>query len=275
MIRFLDNVLQVFIDECPDSLSKAKYSAIRERALGLGAFGWHSLLQRKSIALESGGFNSAIQLNNQVFKHIKNRAMEESVLLAFQRGEAPDMQGTGVRNSRLLAIAPNASSSDIASSSASTEPWFSNIFTKSTRVGSFEQKNKYLEITLEELNQNTKEVWKSIQDNDGSVQHLDFLSDHMKSVFKTAMEIDQHWLIELAEGRGPYICQAQSLNVFFPAGSDRSYINSVHLKFLKSPNVLTMYYFRTQAEAKIKKAKDIDKVTLTDWSGEGCKACEG
>lgn len=276
LIRFLDNVLQVFIDKCLDStLLKARYSAERERALGLGTFGWHSLLQRKNIPLESGGFNSAVQLNNIVYKHIKNRAMEESVLLAMERGEAPDMLGTGFRNSRLLAIAPNASSSDIANSSPSIEPWFSNYFIKDTRAGSAEQKNRYLEELLETLGQNTKEVWKSISDNEGSVQHLDFLTPEQKAVFKTAMEIDQHWLIELAETRGQYICQAQSLNLFFPSGSSREYVNSVHMKFLKSNNVLTLYYFRTKAESKVVKKQDIKQETLIDWTDGECKSCHG
>ncbi len=145
LIRFLDNVLQSFISSAPDSMAKAKFSAERERALGLGTFGWHSLLQSKNIAFESGGFNSAVQLTHQIFSLIKSRAVEESQRLALERGEAPDMIGTGLRNSRLLATAPNVNSADIVGTSASIEPWYRNIFVKDTRAGSFVIKNKYLE----------------------------------------------------------------------------------------------------------------------------------
>lgn len=275
LIRFLDNVLQWFIDTAPSALAKAKFSAEQERALGLGTFGWHSFLQSKSIPFESGGFDSAVQWSHKIYGEIKKRATEESQRLATERGEAPDMRGTGLRNSRLMAIAPNANSADIANASPSIEPWYRNIFVKSTRAGSFTVKNPHLEAVLEELGHNTKSVWKSIQDMDGSVQHLDFLSEHHKKVFKTAMEIDQHWIIEQAEARGGYVCQAQSLNVFFPPESDREYVNSVHLKFLKSDNVITMYYYRTERSTKVDNVKDIQRKALVDWKGEECVACQG
>ena len=275
LIRFLDNVLQWFIDNAPDTLKKAKYSAERERALGLGTLGWHSYLQSKMIPLEGGGFNSSVQHSNIIYKLIKDRAEQESRKLAVERGEAPDMLGTGLRNSRLMAIAPNANSADVANSSPSIEPWYRNIFVKDTRVGSYVIKNKYLEQLLETKGKNTKEVWKNIQDNNGSVQHLEFLTNEEKNVFKTAMEIDQHWLIELANERGKYICQAQSLNLFFPAGSDREYVNSVHLKFLKSEHVHTLYYFRTERESKVDAVKTIERKALVDWKGEDCVACQG
>lgn len=275
LVRFLDNVLQWFIDAAPDTLKKSKYSAERERAIGLGTLGWHSYLQSKMIPFEGGGFNSALQHTNIIYKLIKDRALESSRKLAEERGEAPDMIGTGLRNSRLMAIAPNANSADIANTSPSIEPWYRNIFVKDTRVGSFVVKNKYLEKLLETKGKNTKSVWKDIQDNNGSVQHLEFLSCEEKAVFKTAMEMDQHWLIEQANERGKYICQAQSLNVFFPAGSKREYVNSVHLKFLKSKYVHTMYYFRTERESKVDVAKDIERKALIDWKGEDCIACQG
>lgn len=227
------------------------------------------------IPLESGGFNSAIQHTNIIYNLIQSRAIKASKQLAKERGEAPDMIGTGLRNSRLLAIAPNANSADVANSSPSIEPWYRNIFVKDTRVGSFVVKNKYLEKLLDSKNNNTKEVWKFIQDNNGSVQHLDFLSEHEKNVFKTAMELDQHWLIELANERGKYVCQAQSLNLFFPAGSNREYVNSVHLKFLKSEHVHTLYYFRTERESKVDAVKNIERKALVDWKGEDCVACQG
>ncbi len=275
LIRFLDNVLQWFIDTAPESLKKARYSAERERALGLGTLGWHSYLQSKMIPIESGGFNSAVQHSNMIFKLIKERAEKSSRQLAIERGEAPDMLGSGLRNSRLIAVAPNANSGDVANSSPSIEPWYRNIFVKDTRVGSFVVKNKYLEKLLDEKGKNTKQTWKGIQDNNGSVQHLDFLSNEEKSVFKTAMELDQHWLVELANERGKYICQAQSLNLFFPAGVSRKYVNSVHLKFLKSQYVHTLYYYRTERESKVDTAKDIERKALVDWKTEECVACSG
>lgn len=278
LIRFLDNVLQYFISNAPETLSKAKYSAERERALGLGTFGWHSLLQSKGIPFEGGGFGSSVQLTHEVYGLISKRAEEESRVLAQERGEAPDMKGTGLRNSRLTAIAPNANSADIANSSPSIEPWYRNCFLKDSRAGSFFIKNPYLEKLLEEKDSNTRSVWASILEKEGSVQHLDILSESEKAIFKTAMEIDQHWVIELAEQRGGYISQAQSLNVFFPAGASKRYVNSVHLKFLRSDNVITMYYFRTEREGKVDKAKDIERKALTDWAGEAggeCIACQG
>lgn len=274
LIRFLDNVLQWFIDTAPNALAKAKFSAEQERALGLGAFGWHSYLQKHKIPFESGGFNSATQHTHRIFSLIKDRAVAESLRLGAERGEAPDMRGTGRRNSRLLAIAPNANSADIASVSPSCEPWYRNIFMKNTRAGVFTCKNPYLERDLEELGLNTKAVWKSISDHDGSVQHLDIPED-MKLLYRCAMEMDQHWLIQLANERGGYICQAQSLNTFFAPGSLRSYVNSVHLKFLRSPNVLTMYYYRTERETKVDNAKIIERQALVDWQGDECKSCQG
>ena len=271
LTRFLDNVLESFIENCPDALHKARYSAMRERAIGIGSFGLASYLQSKMIAFESGGFNSSSQHNYLIFKHIKEEAVKASKQLAIERGEAPDMVGSGMRNSRLLAVAPNASSSSLANSSPSIEPIYRNIFTQSTRVGNFVVKNKYLEKLLEEKGMNTSEVWKDIELNDGSVQHLDFLSEHEKKVFKTAMEIDQHWVVELANIRGQFICQAQSLNLFFPAGSERSYVNSVHLKFLKSEHVHTLYYYRTERESKISLKQQTQK---TEETGE-CLSCHG
>ena len=275
LIRFLDNVLQWFIDTAPSSLKKAKFSAERERALGLGSFGWHSFLQSEMIPFESGGFNSASQYAVTIHRLIKERATSESLRLGAERGEAPDMIGTGMRNSRLIAIAPNANSADIANTSPSVEPWYRNVFLKDTRAGMFTVKNPYLEKLLESLGKNTKAVWKDIDDHDGSVQHLDFLDPHQKKVFRCAMELDQHWLIEHANSRGPFICQAQSLNLFFPPGSYRQYVNSVHLKFLKASDVITLYYYRTERETKVDNVKEIQRQALIDWSGEECVACGG
>lgn len=203
------------------------------------------------------------------------RSLAKEYNMDYRKVNAYIMKAKMVRLANESNTKPNANSADVANSSPSIEPWYRNIFVKDTRVGSFIVKNKYLEKLLESKNKNTKEVWKDIQDNNGSVQHLDFLSEHEKNVFKTAMELDQHWLIELANERGKYVCQAQSLNLFFPAGSDREYVNSVHLKFLKSNHVHTLYYFRTERESKVDAVKNIERKALVDWKSEDCVACQG
>lgn len=275
LIRFLDNVLQSFIDNAPEGMRKAKFSAEKERALGLGTLGWHGYLQSKGIAFESGGFDSAIMHTHMLYSEIKKRAVDESKRLAAERGEPEDMIGTGLRNSRLMAIAPNANSADLLDTSPSIEPYFRNLFIKSTRAGNFVVKNRHLEALLESKGYNTDEVWEQIRKDEGSVENLECLTEHEKNVYKRAMEIDQHWVIEQADNRGQYVCQAQSLNTFFPFGSSRKYVNSVHLKFLKSDNVVTMYYFRGEREGNADHAKKIERRALVDWSGEDCVACQG
>jgi ribonucleoside-diphosphate reductase alpha chain len=279
LVRFLDNVLQSFIDNAPDTIQRAKYSARRERAVGIGTMGFHGYLQSKGIPFEGGGFNSSVQHTNIIFKHIVEKGVEGSKQLAMERGEPEDMKGTGLRNSRLFALAPNANNSDLLNTSPTIEPYFRNIFLKSTKAGNFTVKNMHLAKVLEKCGKDTEEVWKSIQDNEGRVTHLDFLSEHEKNVFKVAMEIDQHWVVELAEHRGAIMGergQSQSLNLFFPFGSSRKYVNSVHLKFLKSPNVYTLYYFRGEKEGEVNNAKEIERKALVDWSeAETCASCEG
>jgi ribonucleotide reductase alpha subunit len=280
LVRFLDNVVEHFIRNAPAALSKAVYSAERERALGMGYLGWHSLLQKRGIPFEGGGFGSSVQLTHEIFGLIQARAEESSRQLAKERGEALDMVGTGLRNSRLTSAPPTANSADLANSSPGIEPWYRNVFIKDTRAGAFLIKNPYLQAILQDLGLDTEATWMDINDHDGSVQHMVELTDHQKLVFKTAMEMDQHWIIELAEQRGPYVDQAQSLNVFFPAGSDRAYVMSVHMKFLLSPNVLTMYYFRTEKRKGVDKVKDIERKALVDWNpAEGeehvCVSCQG
>lgn len=275
LITFLDNVLQYFIDNAPDELAKAKFSAERERALGLGTLGWHGFLQSKGIAFESGGMNSAVYWTHVIYKLINKRAEAQSRKLAAERGEPEDMKGTGLRNSRFTAIAPNANSADILGASPSIEPHFRNSFLKSTRAGNFKVRNQHLKAVLATYGMDTDEVWDSIDKNEGRVDHLDFLTAHEKDVYKVAMEIDMHWVVELADQRGPYISQAQSLNTFFPFGSSRKYVNSVHLKFLNSPNVLTAYYFRTEREGNADNAKKIERKALVDWSSDECVACGG
>lgn len=279
LVRFLDNVLQSFIDNAPDTIKRAKYSAEKERAIGIGAMGFHGYLQSKGVVFESGGFNSAVQHNNILFKHIVEKGIEGSKQLAIERGEPDDMKGTGLRNSRLFALAPNANNSDLLNTSPTIEPYFRNIFLKSTKAGNFTIKNKHLEKILSERGMNTEEVWKSIQDNNGKVDHLDCLSEHEKEVFKIAMEMDMHWVVELAQQRGKIMGvygQAQSLNLYFPFGSSREYVNSVHLKFLKSPDVYTLYYLRGEREGDADNAKNIERKALVDWADEeSCVGCQG
>jgi ribonucleoside-diphosphate reductase alpha chain len=270
LIRFLDNVLQYFIDNAPDELGKAKFSAERERSLGLGAMGFHGYLQSKGIAFEG---ISAKFANERIFKHIQEEAIEESKQLARERGEAPDMEGTGMRNAHLIAIAPNANSSIICNCSASIEPIKSNAYTHRTRAGSHLVKNGYLEKVLEEHGENNEETWKSIINNEGSVQHLGFLSDDEKEVFKTAFEINQEWVVDHAADRQKYICQGQSVNLFFPSGTYKSFANAVHIRAFKK-GLKGLYYFRTSAGVEADKVgMAVERSALKD--AEECISCQG
>lgn len=252
MIRMLDNVLQCFIDHCPECLGRAKFSAERERSLGLGTLGFHSYLQRRGVPFESA---IASSINRKIFKLIKERAVEESRKLALERGEPEDMRGTGLRNAHLLAVAPNANSAIIVGASPSIEPWKSNAYSHRTRAGTHLVKNKYLEILLETLEKNTDEVWQSIILNQGSVQHLDFLTEDQRGVFKTAFEIDQRYIVEHAASRQPYICQGQSVNLFFPSGSPRNYVNDVHIRAWRA-KLKGLYYLRSSAERTAEKVSN-------------------
>jgi len=266
LVRFLDNVLQFFIDNAPAELGKAKYSAERERSIGLGAMGFHGYLQSKGIAWESDEDFHATSENYKIFKYIKGEAVAESKQLAKERGEAPDMEGTGMRNAHLLAIAPNANSSIICDCSPSIEPFKSNAFTHRTRAGSHLFLNtRYLGPVLEKYGKNDEETWKSITAYEGSVQHLDFLSDHEKKVFRTAYEIDQNWVVEHAAKRQEFVCQGQSLNLFFPAGADKAYVNAVHIKAWKD-GLKGLYYLRTDAGATADKVgMKVERNALRDF----------
>jgi len=271
LVTFLDNVLTGFIENAPDSFSKATYSAYKERSIGIGAMGFHSYLHSKGIAWESW---EATSENYKMFKLIKQQAKEQTEKLAIERGECPDGRGFGVRNSHLLAIAPNANSSIICNTSASIEPLKSNMFTHRTRAGAHVYKNPYLEQLLEEYEQNTDKVWKTILEKDGSVQHLDFLSDHEKDVYKTAFEINQTWVVEHAAKRQEFICQGQSVNLFFAAGADKAYVNKVHLKAHKE-GLKGLYYLRTSAgQTADKIGSQVAREALKDFE-EGCVSCEG
>jgi ribonucleoside-diphosphate reductase alpha chain len=275
LVRFLDNVVQWFIDYAPNGLHRAIYSASRERALGIGAMGFHNYLMSKGIPFESGGFNSAAQHNHTIFKHINSQGIDASIRLGGERGEAPDMEGTGRRNSHVFAIAPNSNSSVLCNTSPSIEPIASNAYTQKTRAGIYLVKNKWLEPVLEKYGINTEETWQSIVRNNGSVQHIEALPVEERNVFKTAWEIDQHWVIEHAGNRQQFVCQAQSLNVFFLPGSNREYINSVHLKAMREGKIKSMYYFRTGAASKADTVKTIQRVVLNQESATACLSCEG
>ena len=279
LVRFLDNVLQFFIDNAPDEISRAKYSAQQERSLGLGAMGWHSFLNRKRIPFDSEAANV---WNAVVFQYIQKEAVEESLKMGSQRGEAPDMEGTGRRNAHLLAIAPNANSSIICGTSPSIEPIKANAYTHRTRAGSHLVKNKYLAEELEKVDKNTDKIWKTIITNGGSVQHLDFLSDSVKEVFKTAIELDQNVLVKQGGNRQRFLCQGQSLNLFFPAGAEKKYLHQVHYNAWKE-GCKGLYYLRTETGQRAENvSQKVKRDALKDYetqavaaSQEECVACQG
>ena len=270
LIRFLDNVLQYFIDHAPEELFRARFSANNERSLGLGAMGFHAYLQSKGIPFESV---LAKSLNLKIFKKIKEQAVEESKRLAIKRGEAPDMEGTGMRNAHLLAIAPNASSSIICgTTSPSVEPYRANAYVQKTMSGSFLVKNKYLEKLLEKKGINNDTTWTSILANRGSVLHIKELSDYEKDTFKTAIEINQQWVIEHAADRQQYICQGQSINVFVPADVNVKELHDIHMLAWKR-KLKTLYYCRSEA---IKRAELVSKkIERTIIPEADCLSCEG
>jgi ribonucleotide reductase alpha subunit len=228
VFRFLDNVLQDFIDRAPDAMTAAVYAAQRERSVGLGLMGFHSFLQGQNVPFESA---LAKSWNMRIFKHLRRQADAASRTLAAERGACPDAAERGVqeRFSHKLAIAPTASISIICGgTSAGIEPIPANIYTHKTLSGSFAVKNPYLEKLLDQKGLNTSEIWSTILENEGSVQHLDVLTADEKDVFKTAFELDQRWVVELAADRTPDICQSQSLNVFLPGDVDKWDLHMLH-----------------------------------------------
>ena len=244
LIRMLDNVLESFIQNAPPQLERAQFSALRERSLGLGAMGFHAYLQKNGIPFESP---IASAINYEIFDSIKSQAQNTTEELAVERGACPDDDSCSVRNAHLLAIAPNASSSIICgNTSPSIEPYRANAYTQKTKSGSYLQKNKFLETVLETYGQNTDNTWKSIVTNKGSVQHLEFLSEEEREVFKTAVEINQSWVIEHASQRQPFICQSQSVNLFFPPDVNKGELHNVHM-LAWAKNMKTLYYLRSEA----------------------------
>lgn len=281
VVRFLDNVLTFFIENAPDEISKAKYSAMMSRDIGLGAMGFHAFLQRKGIPFEGA---MAKVWNNKIFKFIKEEAVKETKLLAQERGKAPDSsEKNPVRNMHLLAIAPNASSSIICGTSPSIEPYAANYYRQNTLSGSFEMKNPYLIKTLEKYGRNDSKTWKEISEKEGSVQHLEFLSQEDKDIFKTSNEINQRWIIEHAADRQKYICQAQSVNLFFPPNEngevEASYLHAVHFSAWEK-GLKTLYYLRSKSLRRIEKVNvRIERKTLLDsqngYEITECLSCQG
>jgi ribonucleoside-diphosphate reductase alpha chain len=280
--EMLDNVLNYFIANAPNDIARAKYSAERERSIGIGALGFHAYLQRNGIPFE--GVMAKVA-NNRIFKNIREKLNVANLELGKERGEAPDAIGTGFRFSHLMAIAPNASSSIImGNTSPSIEPYRANAYRQDTLSGSFLNKNRWLDKILKEKLQDENEyndVWSSIIANDGSVQHLDILDEATKDVFKTSMEIDQRWVIDLASDRQQYIDQAQSLNLFFRPDVHIKYIHAIHFMAWKK-GLKTLYYCRSEKIGKADKvSKKIERQVIKELDmeqiaqGNDCIACEG
>ncbi len=280
IFRFLDNILQDFIDRAPDEMKRAKYSAARERSVGLGLMGFHSFLQRMKVPFESA---TARSWNKKLFRHIRQGADKASVKLAEERGACPDAEDSGVkaRFSHKLAIAPTASISIICGGvSAGIEPIPANVYTHKTLSGSFTVKNPYLEQLLEEKGKNTPSVWDSILEHEGSVQHLGFLDEPEKKVFKTAFELDQRWVIDHAADRTPYVCQAQSLNIFLPGDVNKWDLHMLHWSAWEK-GVKSLYYCRSKSVQRAAYAgsggesgilKSLSGAALRDY--DECLACQ-
>ncbi len=284
VMRFLDNVLQDFIEKAPEGMAKAKYSAMRERSVGLGVMGFHSFLQSKNVPMESA---MSKVWNKKIFMQIKQGVDRASKLLAKERGACPDAKDAGIeeRFSNKLAIAPTASISIIAgNSSPGIEPFAANSFTQKTLTGSFNVRNKNLVKLLEAKGKNGEDVWSSITINEGSVQHLDFLDEHEKLVFKTAQEIDQRWIIDLAAERQEFICQAQSLNIFIPGDVSKKSLHDIHFRAWQK-GLKSLYYCRSTSIQRADKVSNKTEKDEIDFSApseiannsekyEECLACQ-
>ena len=282
--EMLDNVLQYFIDNAPSPVQRAIYSASRERSIGVGALGFHAYLQKNNVPWESAMATGA---NIKMFKHIREGLDVANLKLGKERGEAPDCVGTGRRFAHVMAVAPNASSSILmGNTSPSVEPFRANAYRQDTLSGSHLNKNKYLDKIIKEKCDADKkldynEIWSSIIANDGSVQHLDFLDEWQKDVYKTSMEIDQRWIVDHAANRQSYIDQAQSINLFFRPDVNVKYLHAVHYQAWKQ-GLKTLYYCRSEKLAKADKvAKKIERQVIEEIdlkqlaSEEVCLACEG
>jgi ribonucleoside-diphosphate reductase alpha chain len=282
MAEMLDNVLQHFIDNAPEPVARAKFSAMRERSIGVGALGFHAYLQKHQIAFEGAMAKSA---NIRMFKHIRAKLDEANLELGAERGSPPDCEGTGRRFAHVMAVAPNASSSILmGNTSPSIEPLRANAYRQDTLSGSHLNKNRWLDAIIKEKITDAGEyqdVWSSIIANDGSVQHLDILDEHTKEVFKTSMEIDQRWVIEHAADRQEFIDQAQSLNLFFRPDVHIKYLHACHFLAWKK-GLKTLYYCRSEKIGKADKvSKRIEREVIKELDmsaiaqGNECLACEG
>ncbi len=284
VMRFLDNVLQDFIDRAPDEMAKARYSAMRERSVGLGVMGFHSFLQDNMIPFESA---MAKAWNKKIFTHIQKGVDEASEALAYERGPCPDAADYGImqRFSNKTAIAPTASISTICGgASPGIEPIAANSYNQKTLSGNFIVHNRALRRLLEEKGQNTDDIWTSITINEGSVQHLDFLTQDEKDVFKTAFELDQRWVVELAADRAPYVSQAQSVNIFLPANVHKRDLHQIHFQAWKK-GLKSLYYCRSKSIKRAEvvatgshKKREKPEVQLQLGGGstdyEECLACQ-
>lgn len=279
IMRFLDNVLEDFIQSAPDAMSAAVYSAQRERSVGLGLMGFHSFLQSQGVAFESA---MAKSWNMRLFKHLRREADKASVKLAQERGPCLDAEERGVmeRFSHKLAIAPTASISIICGgTSAGIEPIPANIYTHKTLSGSFAVKNPFLRTLLAEKGLDTPETWDSIVEHEGSVQHIDALSEDEKAIFKTAFEIDQRWVVELAADRAPEICQSQSLNIFLPGDVDKWDLHMLHWTAWEQ-GVKSLYYLRSKSVQRAAFAGSEGKAAAVSMAAAGktdyeeCLACQ-
>ncbi len=278
VMRFLDNVLEDFISRAPSSMANAIYAARRERSVGLGLMGFHSFLQMQNVPFESA---MAKSWNMRLFKHLRRQCDAASRVLAAERGPCPDAAERGVmeRFSHKLAIAPTASISIICGgTSAGIEPIPANIYTHKTLSGTFAVRNPYLERLLEVRGQNVPSVWDSILENEGSVQHLDFLTPDEKDVFKTAFELDQRWVVELAADRTPDICQSQSVNIFLPGDVDKWDLHMLHWSAWEQ-GCKSLYYLRSKSvqRAAHAGAEAVASIVLADEGRtdyEECLACQ-
>jgi ribonucleoside-diphosphate reductase alpha chain len=260
-MRFLDNVLQDFIDRAPDGMERAKYAAMRERSVGLGVMGFHSFLQAQNVPFE--GVIAKVW-NKRMFRHLREQADAASRLLAEERGPCPDAADYGImeRFSNKMAIAPTASISIITgSTSPGIEPIAANVFLQKTLSGSFSVRNRHLQKLLAERGQDTDDVWSSITLSKGSVQHLDFLTEQEKAVYKTAMELDQRWIIEHAADRTPFVCQSQSVNLFLPANVHKRDLHEIHMMAWKR-GLKSLYYCRSLSLQRADTVSDMPKTSL-------------
>ena len=280
VMRFLDNVLTDFIEKAPTEMERAKYSAMRERSIGVGVMGFHSFLQSKMIPFESV---AASMWNKKIFSHIKKHADVASYRIAMEKGSCPDAQDAGVveRFVNKLSVAPTASISIIAgNTSPGIEPYAANVFTHKTLTGSFIVRNKFLQKLLILKGQNNDQVWSSISTNEGSVQHLDFLTEEEKLTFKTAYELDQRWIIEHTSDRSKYICQAQSVNIFLPANVHKRYLHKIHFLAWKK-GLKSLYYCRSKSIQRADKVshgaleKSVEQYKqITNFDYDECLSCQ-